>query len=34
MLLAPPGTVAEVVLPDGSVREQGPGTATYTCDLR
>ena len=31
---APPGTVAEVVLPDGSVREQGPGTATYTCDLR
>ena len=30
---APPGTVAEVVLPDGSFREQGPGTSTYTCEL-
>jgi alpha-L-rhamnosidase len=27
----PPGTVAEVVLPDGSVHDQGPGTATYGC---
>ena len=26
---APPGTVAEVVSPDGSLREQGPGTVTY-----
>ena len=25
------GTVAEVALPDGSVREQGPGTVTYAC---
>jgi alpha-L-rhamnosidase len=29
---APPGTVAEIVLPDGSVRDQGPGTVTYECD--
>jgi alpha-L-rhamnosidase len=27
----PAGTVAEVVLPDGSQRDQGPGTATYDC---
>ena len=26
---APPGTVAEVVLPDGSRHDQGPGTVTY-----
>ena len=30
---APPGTAAEVALPDGSVREQGPGTASYACGL-
>ncbi len=30
---APPGTVAEVALPDGSVRDQGPGTVTYECAL-
>jgi alpha-L-rhamnosidase len=30
---APPGTVAEVVLPDGSVRDQGPGTVSYQCGL-
>jgi alpha-L-rhamnosidase len=30
---APPGTVAEVVLPDGSLREQGPGTVTYQSRL-
>ena len=28
-----PGTVAEVALPDGSVRDQGPGTATYECAI-
>jgi alpha-L-rhamnosidase len=27
----PPGTTAEVVLPDGSQLEQGPGTATHVC---
>jgi len=27
----PPGTVAEVVLPDGSTTEQGPGTVTHEC---
>ena len=27
----PPGTVAEVVLPDGTRHDQGPGTATYEC---
>jgi alpha-L-rhamnosidase len=31
---APPGTVAEVVLPDGSVRDQGPGTQTYESSAR
>ena len=30
---APPGTVAEVVLPDGTRRDQGPGTVTYECAL-
>jgi alpha-L-rhamnosidase len=30
---APPGTVAEVVSPDGSLREQGPGTVTYKSRL-
>jgi alpha-L-rhamnosidase len=25
----PTGTTAEVVLPDGSTRDQGPGTATH-----
>jgi hypothetical protein len=30
---APSGTVAEVALPDGSVREQGPGTVTYACAI-
>ena len=30
---APPGTVAEVVLPDGSLREQGPGTVAYESRL-
>jgi alpha-L-rhamnosidase len=30
---APPGTVAEVVLPDASSRDQGPGTVTYECGL-
>ena len=30
---APPGTVAEVVLPDGSLREQAPGTVTYQSGL-
>jgi alpha-L-rhamnosidase len=25
----PPGTTAEVVLPDGSVVEQDPGTSTF-----
>ncbi len=29
----PAGTEAEVVLPDGSRRDQGPGTATYECEL-
>ncbi len=29
----PAGTEAEVVLPDGSRRDQGPGTATYDCEL-
>jgi alpha-L-rhamnosidase len=29
----PPGTVAEVVLPDGSRRDQGPGGATYRCEV-
>ena len=29
----PAGTEAEVVLPDGSRRHQGPGTATYECEL-
>ena len=28
----PPGTSAEVVLPDGSQYEQSPGTSTYTCE--
>jgi alpha-L-rhamnosidase len=28
---APAGTVAEVALPDGSVRDQGPGSVTYEC---
>jgi alpha-L-rhamnosidase len=27
----PPGTTAEVVLPDGSVREQAPGEQQYVC---
>ena len=27
----PPGTVAEVLLPDGTGRDQGPGTASYRC---
>ncbi len=27
----PPGCSAEVVLPDGSVHETGPGTATFSC---
>jgi alpha-L-rhamnosidase len=30
---APPGTVAEVVLPDGALCDQGPGTVTYECAL-
>ncbi len=30
---APPGTVAEVALPDGSVRDQGPSTVTYECAI-
>jgi alpha-L-rhamnosidase len=30
---APPGTVAEVALPDGSVRDQGPGTVSHECEL-
>ncbi len=30
---APPGTVAEVALPDGSCRDQGPSTVTYECGL-
>jgi alpha-L-rhamnosidase len=29
----PPGTTAEVVLPDGSRRDQAPGTRTYECVL-
>jgi alpha-L-rhamnosidase len=29
----PPGTVAEVVMPDGSHRDQGPGTQSYDCPL-
>ena len=28
----PPGTTAEVVLPDGTRHEQRPGTATHRCD--
>ncbi len=27
----PPGTTAEIVLPDGTRREQSPGTATHAC---
>jgi alpha-L-rhamnosidase len=27
----PPGTTADVVLPDGSHRDQGPGTESYEC---
>lgn len=30
---APPGTTAEVVLPDGTVRQQEPGTVAYECRL-
>ena len=30
----PPGTIAEVVLPDGSTREQACGTTTWECELR
>ena len=33
-LVVPPGTTAEVVLPDGDVHEAAPGAHTYTCDLR
>jgi len=29
----PPGTTAEVVLPDGSRRDQPPGSQTYECTL-
>jgi alpha-L-rhamnosidase len=29
IVTVPPGTAAEVVLPDGSRRDQGPGTQTY-----
>jgi alpha-L-rhamnosidase len=29
----PPGTVADVVMPDGSCRDQGPGSQTYACLL-
>jgi hypothetical protein len=27
----PPGTTCDVVLPDGSRREQAPGTTSYEC---
>lgn len=27
----PPGTTAEVVLPDGTTRDQAPGTTSYHC---
>ena len=30
----PPGTIAEVALPDGTRAEQGPGTSTYECAAR
>jgi alpha-L-rhamnosidase len=29
----PPGTTAEVALPDGTRRDQGPGVASYECSL-
>jgi alpha-L-rhamnosidase len=29
----PPGTVADVVMPDGSRRDQGPGSQSYDCSL-
>ena len=29
----PPGTTAEVALPDGTSHDQGPGVATYECAL-
>ena len=29
----PPGTAAEVVMPDGSRRDQGPGSQSYDCPL-
>jgi alpha-L-rhamnosidase len=30
----PPGTTAEIVLPDGTRVEQGPGTSVHECAAR
>ena len=32
-VVVPPGTTAEVLLPDGTRREQTPGVASYECSL-